>query len=101
MVHLVLNEFVPGGPPINEIPGGPPIAENVLNFLDSALPSGPPIIPGPPPIREGAVADLVHLTLDDFQPSPPPIHEGFTDGLHDIIDFFKFDDVLHSDFITF
>jgi hypothetical protein len=65
----------------NFIPSGPPISENVLDFLDSS-------VPGSPPIREGAVADFVQLTLDEFLPSGPPIREGFTDVLHDIIDLF-------------
>lgn len=69
------------------VPSPPPISENVLHFLDTFQPS-------PPPIREGGVGDFLNLVLDEFLPSPPPIREGFTDGLHDIIDLFQFDDGL-------
>jgi hypothetical protein len=36
----------------NFVPSPPPISENVLDFLHSSVPGGPPI-------REGAVADFV------------------------------------------
>lgn len=67
----------------------PPISEGVLNYLDTFVPTGPPIIPSPPPIRESSVGEFVGLVLDEFLPSPPPIREGFTDGLHDIISVFQ------------
>lgn len=62
--------------------GGPPIAEKVLDFVDTFLPSGPPII-------EGTPGDVISDFADTFLPSPPPISEGFTEGLHDIISVFQ------------
>jgi hypothetical protein len=62
-----------------------PIKEAVLDFVDTFIPGGPPIIEG---VTRG---DTISGFADTFQPSGPPIREGFTEGLHLIIDLFQQD----------